>query len=53
MSIPRDGPYKVVRHHDNGSISIEKAPSEVVKINIRRVHPYYSNTTDESDDNDA
>jgi len=41
MTIPREGPFKVVRHHDNGSITIETAPFETKKVNVRRVHPYY------------
>ena len=53
MSIPREGPYKVIRHNDNGSITIEKAPFDYMKVNIRRVHPYYSINNGEPTENDA
>ena len=41
LAIPREGPYKVVRHNNNnGSILIEKAPTNIKNINVRRVAPY-------------
>ena len=33
---------KVVRNYRNGSITIEKAPNDIKKVNIRQVHPYFS-----------
>ena len=42
LTLPFAGPYKVVRHNRNGSITIEKAPNDIEKVNIRQVHPYFS-----------
>ena len=42
LALPRRGPYKVLKHHENGSIKIEKEPNVVDRVNIRRCHPYYS-----------
>ena len=41
LSIPRKGPYKVIKDNKNGSILIEKAPTDIANVNIRRVTPYY------------
>ena len=53
LTLPRQGPYKVIKHHENGSITIEKEPFVTVRVNIRRVRPYYTkvnnNNTDESE----
>ena len=45
MSIPRNGPYKVVKHNNNGSILIEKSPTDIKNVNIRQVAPYYYSET--------
>ena len=41
LSVPRLGPYKVLKHHMNGDISYEKEPFVDDKVNIRRTYPYY------------
>ena len=40
LYVPRDGPYQVVKHHDNGMVTFEKEPFENDKVNQRRVWPY-------------
>ena len=40
LTIPREGPYKVMKHNNNGSILIEKAPTKLKNVNVRRVAPY-------------
>jgi hypothetical protein len=45
LSIPRAGPYKVIRQNNNGSILIELSPTETQNVNIRRVSPYYAMET--------
>ena len=42
LALPRRGPYKVIKHHENGSIKIELAPNVVDRVNVRRCYPYYS-----------
>ena len=42
LVLPRRGLYKVLKHHKNGSIKIEKELNVVDRVNIRRCHPYYS-----------
>ena len=44
LAISREGPYKVVRHNNNGSILIEKAPTNIKNVNVRRVTLYYRKT---------
>jgi len=41
LTIPRAGPYKVIRQNNNGSILIEKSPTDTENVNIRRISPYY------------
>ena len=41
LAIPREGPYKVVKHNNNGSILIEKSPTDIKHVNVGRVTPYY------------
>ena len=41
LAVPRLGPYKVVTHHNNGTITYKKEPFVNEKVNIRRVEPYY------------
>jgi hypothetical protein len=42
LTLPRQSPYKVIKHHDNGSVTIEKEPFVTDRVNIRRVRPYYT-----------
>ena len=42
LSRPRLGPYSVVQVHDNGTVTIQKAPTVTDRVNIRRVDPFYS-----------
>ena len=51
LALPRRGPYKVIKHHENGSIKIKLAPNVVDRVNICRCYPYYSmlETIDEND----
>ena len=44
LRVPHEGPFKVIRHHKNGTITIEKEPSVHKTMNIRRVKPYYTET---------
>ena len=41
LCVPREGPYQVIKHHDNGMITYEKAPFTNAKVNIRRVSPFH------------
>ena len=43
LTIPRAGPYRVIRQNNNGSILIEKSPTDTQNVNIRRIAPYYEN----------
>jgi cleavage and polyadenylation specificity factor subunit 1 len=40
MSLPRKGPYTIVRIHSNGTVRIQRGPVES-RVNIRRLTPYY------------
>ena len=40
LPIPREGPYKVMKHNNNGSILIEKAPTKIKNVNVRHLAPY-------------
>ena len=40
VAIPREGPYKVMKHNNNESILIEKEPTKIKNVNVRRVAPY-------------
>ena len=44
LVIPREGPYKVMKHNNNGSILIEKAPTKIKNVNMRLVAPYNRKT---------
>ena len=44
LAIPREGPYKVMKHNNNGSILIEKAPTNIKNVNVQRNAPYYHKT---------
>ena len=40
LTVPRMGPYKVIKHHSNGTLSYEKEPFTPERVNIRRCMPY-------------
>jgi hypothetical protein len=40
LNSPRTGPYKVVRVHDNGTVTIRKGHVQQ-RVNIRRILPYH------------
>ena len=46
LSVPRLGPYKVLKHHTNGDIGYEKEPFVNDKVNIRRTYPYFQKHND-------
>ena len=41
LAVPRHGPYQVIKHHTNGTVTYEKEPFVNDRVNIRRVEPYY------------
>ena len=41
LAVPYDGPYKVVLHNMNGTITYKKEPFMNDKVNARRTKPYY------------
>jgi hypothetical protein len=50
LTLARQGPYKVIKHHENGSITIEKEPFVTDRVNIRRVRPYYTKVNNKNGD---
>ena len=40
LSIPREGPFQVIKHHSNGTVSYESEPFKEDRVNIRRISPY-------------
>ena len=46
LSVPRLGPYKVLKHHTNGDITYQKEPFVDDKVNIRRTYPYFQKHND-------
>ena len=44
LAIPREEPYKVIKHNNNRSLLIEKAPTKIKNVNVRRVAPYHCKT---------
>mgnify|MGYP003336937455 CR=1 FL=1 len=38
---PRRGPFTVIEHHDNGTVTIQKSPCVTDNINIRRLDPFF------------
>ena len=56
LAIPCEGPYKVMRHNNNGSILIEKAPTNIKMLmyeellhTIARVNSYQKQKLDDND----
>ena len=41
LELPQQGPYKVIKHHENGSIKLELELNVVDRVNICRCYPYY------------
>ena len=41
LSIPYYGPYKVVRHNENGTITYETEPFNNQNVHSRRAKPYH------------
>ena len=39
LSIPREGPFQVIKHHNNGTVSYESEPFKEDRVNIRRISP--------------
>ena len=46
LSVPRLGPYKILKHHTNGDITYEKEPNVKDKANIRRTYPCFRKHND-------
>ena len=38
---PRRGPFTVIEHHDNGTVTIQKSPCVTDNINVRRLDPFF------------
>ena len=51
ITLPRQGRYKVIKHHENGSLKLKLEPNCVDKVNIRGCNPYYSLIEDENGPN--
>ena len=49
LALPRQGPCKVVQHHENGSIKLELELNYVERVNICRSYPYYLLQKDDID----
>ena len=48
LAVPRLGPYKVVKHNANGTLTCEKEPFDIGKVNLRRVEPcHWKNAPEE------
>ena len=39
LTVPKLGPFKVVKHNNNGALTCEKEPFVTDNVNIRRVDP--------------
>ena len=53
LVLPKQGPYKVIKHYENGSIKMEFEPNVVDRVNIRRCYPYYSMPEQDEQNPDA
>ena len=38
---PRRGPFAVIEHHDNSTVTIQKSPCVTGNINVRRLDPFF------------
>ena len=53
LSLPHEGPFKVIEQHDNGSITIECKLYKEENISLCCVYTYYrKHTNNESQQND-
>ena len=41
LCVPKEGPHKVIKHHENGMIRYEKQPFKNAKVDQRLADPYY------------
>ena len=44
LAISREGPCKVMKHNNTGSILIEKVPTKIKNINVCQIAPYHCKT---------
>ena len=47
LSIPFEGPYKVIRHNKNGTVTYEKSLNVYETVNLRRVYPFYEQLSED------
>jgi len=47
LSLPRLGPYGVIKHHGNGTATTQLSPYVTNRVDTRRLKPYYTSMTDE------
>ena len=40
LCAPKEGPFQVAKHHDNGTVTYEREPFVEDRVNIRRISPY-------------
>ena len=40
LEIQWRGPYRVVKHHDNGTVAIQKSPCVTENVSVRRLDPF-------------
>ena len=45
LAIPQQGSYKVIRYHQNGSITTKFEPDVVGRVNVRHCHPCKTDQT--------
>ena len=43
LSVPREGPYKILKVHTNGTVRIQRG-IVAMRVNIRRLTPYLERT---------
>ena len=39
LCVPKEGPFQVIKHHDNGTATYEKEPFAEGRASIRRISP--------------
>ena len=42
LSLPRLGPYEVISHHSNGTVTTQLGPHATGRVNARRPRPHYT-----------
>ncbi len=40
LCVPNEGPFQVVKHHSNGTVTYEREPFVEERVNIRRINLY-------------